>query len=256
MNQPKHGAILPCFSAPVHQRMLEGRHSPAFHSNDSFGFKHKPTTNISILCSVTVGCARQYVASSHRLGIHSIPFTCCSYRVGDSRKRGQSPERTPWSSPQGAQLLPLSQCTTAPGSGFPLVFHIPPRHCLLLSPAQEQRSVESRRDARCPQRRGGEFPSPPLQRPSHHTLPAVLCPMSSCISLAFTWQPLPPGPNRPFSPKGLRPMPAGTLTWRSTFVLPSDFLEIGSTWKRGANVENQACQLAPEDGEEEVGENH
>lgn len=38
-----------------------------------------------------------------------------------------------------------------------------------------------------------------------------------------------------------------------------DFLEIRTTWKRGANMENmenQACQLAPEDGEEEVGENH
>ena len=130
--------------------------------------------------------------------------------------------RTPRSSPQGAQLLPLCQRTTAPGSGFSLVLHIPPRHCLLLSPAQEQRSVESRRDLRCPQRRWGEFPSPPLEHPSHHTLPAILCPTSSCISLEFIWQPLPPGPNRRFSPRGLRPMLAGSLTWRSTllFVLP------------------------------------
>lgn len=75
---------------------------------------------------MTVGCARQHVAFSHLLGVHCTPFTCCFCSVGDSRKHGQLPLRTPWSSSQGAQLLPPPQCTTAPGSGFPLVLHTPP----------------------------------------------------------------------------------------------------------------------------------
>lgn len=106
--------------------MLGGQHSPSFHSHNSFGFKHKPTMSISVLCSVTVGCARQYVASSHVLSIHTIPFTCCSYSVGDSQKSDESPQRTLWSSPQDAQPLSLFQCLTAPGSAFPIILHIPP----------------------------------------------------------------------------------------------------------------------------------
>ena len=114
MNQARHGAILPCFSAHVHQQVLEGWHSPAFHSNDSFGFKHKPTTSISILCSVTVGCARQYVASSHLLGIHSIPFAHCSYSEQYRETVGSvvSPHR----GHRGSHLKVLSSllCPSAP----------------------------------------------------------------------------------------------------------------------------------------------
>lgn len=64
-NQAKHGAILPCFCTPAHQQLLEGWHFPAFHSNDSFGFKHKPTMSISILCSVTVGSMQGNMLPPH-----------------------------------------------------------------------------------------------------------------------------------------------------------------------------------------------
>lgn len=256
MNQARHGAILPCFSAHVLQHVLEGWLSPAFHSNDSFGFKHKPTTSISILCGVTVGCARQYVASSLLLAVHSLPFAHCSY--SEQYRETVGSMVGPHRGDRGSHLKVLSSFLVpvhhGTGIWIPPCPPHPPRHCLLLSPAQEQRTVESRRDLRCPQRRGGEFPTSSSSQPSHHTLPAVLCPMASCISLAFIWQPLPPAPDsshpKDLDPCWQAPLPGGVPCSLACLRSPGDrdYLQKGS--KRG---KLEACQLAPEDGEEEVG---
>lgn len=213
--------------------MLEGRHCPAFHSKESFRFKHKPTASISILCSVTVGRARQHVAFSHLLGIHCIPFTCCSCSVRDSSKRGQFPHHGPHlkvlssvlhpSAPQHQDLdSPLS--STPPQALLPAVSSPGPEECG--KPERPEVSLK------------GEVRNSHLLRFSP---PLTMCCLqsSASTSLAFKW-PLPPRPNRQLSPTGLRPTLVGTLSWESTllFVLPHTSCRQGLPGKRRANAEN------------------
>jgi len=142
--------------------------------------------------------------------------------------------------------------STAPAHCWARIW-IAPGLCLLPTPAQEQPTAASMRDPRCPQRRGGEVPSPPLRHPSHHPLPAALCPVPSPTYLPRIHPATPStGPKQTVPTQktetraGRHPHPEEHLALCPASGAP----ETGSTWTRGANAGNQACQLAAEDGEE------
>lgn len=153
-------------------------------------------------------------------------FPCCSYSEGNSRKNAQPLQRTPLSTPQGSQLLPPPLEHHRTGIWAPSLSLHPPRHCLLLSPAEDEGAQKTSE----PQGvlRGAVGYSCLLSSILltmtflHFSMPCQttsLCSWEASL-LAFLWQPLPLDVGGQLSPRGLRPLffVLPQITWREALL--------------------------------------